>query len=365
MADWDVVVVGAVPLEGSRALGDWQMARALARHHHVLYVDPPVFPRTVLRTRDVRLLRAATRQLSDNLWVLRPLATPGGNRRWGSTFADWVVGTQVRHALRGRRSRRIVVTFDPKRGTLPFVSRDKLVYWRRDRLAASEATTHGEHIAHRDRQLMLRADLVTGVSQPLVDEALAVGAAAQLIANGCDFEHFSTPTPGPPDLPSNRPLIGFAGGVSWRLDQQLIGDIVRARPDWTFVFVGEVVTALPDYPNLHVVGPRPYSELPGWVQRFDVGIIPYRLSSFNIAAAPLKAYEYLASGVPVVATSMPALAGQHPYIRLSDNARGFLEAVEDALSAGPSPGHCQQVALDHDWSARVRLLETRVGALLS
>ena len=364
METWSVILVGGVPLQGRFSLGDWQLARALARRRPVLYVDPPLYPRTLLTQRDPRLLLGRRRTIGPNLEVVRPLSPPGANRPWGVRLGDRVIGSQIHRVQTRPDQPRVLLTFDPKRGVLPRVERDLLVYWRRDRLTHSANTAHPELVRQRDIELIQTADLVTGVSPPLVEEAEALGATSVLIPNGCDYAHFATPVPRPPGFPTTRPVIGFAGGVSWRIDIELLLGLADARPDWTLLLVGEEATAMPERRNIVRVGPQPYSELPGWLQGFDVGVVPYRLDGFNLAAAPLKVYEYLAAGVPVVSTALPAVRPLANLISTADTTASFIAAIEETLHDRADGEACRAVARENDWDARAALLDTHIEASL-
>lgn len=365
-----VLMIGGVPLQGSRALGDWQLARALAQRHRVLYIDPPLFPRTSLRRpqmlRSSRRRRSVDSPATVGLSAFQPLAPVGANRPWGADLGDRVIGRQVRQAASQLERPVVCIVFDPKRGTLDTVPRDALIYWRRDRLSSSANTRHPDHVLRRDAQLTRAADLVTGVSQPLVDEVTGVARRVALVANGCDYEHFATPAPRPTELVSvGRPVIGFAGGVSWRLDMDLLQGVARIRRDWTLLLAGEPAVRVPEEPNIRVMGAQPYEQLPGWVQGFDVGLIPYRTDAFNTAAAPLKLYEYLAAGVPVVSTPLPAVREQPPWVTTAEDARTTVAVIQDLLAARPEPEACQRIAKGNDWHARVRTLEGHIEQLLA
>lgn len=363
-SEWSVVLVGGVPVMGRHPLGDWQLARALAVRREILYVDPPLYPSTWVPGRDSGRKTPGLREIAPGLRAVRPIATPGANRHWGVKLGDQVIGRQVRHFSKKMARPRVLLSFDPKRGLLPSVTRDLLVYWRRDRLARSANTAWPELVRARDHALMEAADLVTGVSPPLVEEAAALGAPSELIPNGCDADHFGAPTPPPDGWPSTHPVIGFAGGVSWRLDVDLIRHIADARPDWTLLFVGEGAQQLPDRPNVLRVEAQPYDELPRWVQRFDVGMIPYRCDEFNLAASPLKVYEYLAAGVPVVSTALPAVTPVEGLVANCANAEEFVHAIDVMLAEAPSPQACRALGRANDWSARARRLESLIDARL-
>lgn len=363
----DILLVGRQPFGGRPPLGDWQMARALARHHRVLVVDPPV----VARGRSVRelrrLLTPRVARPARNISLLRPVALPGAARPRTAAASDRLLAQQIRAVSRTLFPRPpIVITFDPLRGTLDAVPRRHLVYWRKDRLAATRDERTAQWLGTRDDDLLRTADLVSCTARTLFDEASAVAAGKVVyIPNGCDTAHFRRPLPRPHGFPAgDGPVLGFIGGAFWRLDGALIEQIARARPGWTLLFVGDAGAPLPSLPNIRRVDYIAYEDVPAWMQHLDVGIIPYDMRlDFNHGSFPIKSLEYLAAGTPVVSTALPALEGMEPFVRRADDTTGFLERCELALSDGPDRAAAQAFVVDQDWSDRAERLTHELLAL--
>jgi glycosyltransferase involved in cell wall biosynthesis len=219
-----------------------------------------------------------------------------------------------------------------------------------------------------EAELCTRADLVVATSQTLCDERRRFNPHTYWIPNGADVEHFAQaaePAIELRDLP--RPVIGFVGGLSQWVDIQLIALLARQRPDWTFALVGPVgidVSPLNGLRNVRVLGPRPYVQLPAYLAGMDVGLIPFRAEPVTYHADPIKAYEYLAAGLPVVATDLPALRRMEHVMRLADTPETFLAQLEAAVAEGRDAHRVarQAEASRHSWSSRFcefeRLLET-------
>jgi glycosyltransferase involved in cell wall biosynthesis len=286
-----------------------------------------------------------------------------------AAVGDAIIGAQIQRACRRLfDSPPVLLVCSPARGALPRVARRLLVYWQRDRLAESEGARRPAHIARRHRELLDAAGLVTGVSPELVTDARrhlgTRSTPVALIPNGGDYEHFAKRRPRPAALPDAGPVVGFAGGLSWRVDAGLLAAVARDRPDWTVVVVGEGGLELATLPNLLAFGRQPYDELPAWVQAFDVGLVPYVVDRFNAASFPLKVFEYLAAGVPVVSTPLPALEGLAPHVRLADAAH-FAGAIDEALSQGPSAAACQAIAKANSWDERADQLEAAIADALA
>jgi glycosyltransferase involved in cell wall biosynthesis len=130
------------------------------------------------------------------------------------------------------------------------------------------------------------------------------------IPNGVDLTHYQTPqvllNRDIADLP--KPIIGYIGVVQDRVDIDLIKFLAKKNPTKSFAIVGPVwhesdAQSLKEVPNIHLLGYKSYAEAPMYIQQFDVGLIPHRASAFVVSTNPMKLYEYLACGKPVVATA--------------------------------------------------------------
>jgi len=355
LADYGFIVMCGMPFGGDVPWGDTQLARALARYHPVLVVDRPIPTRRLRRLADTVPHLAP---VGPRLTLLRYPGAPGSTRRGSARATDRAATIATNRAARSVLGpRRILVNFATGRGPLPGIGRDLSVYWRRD--AFREPS---QELLRRHARLIAESDLVTGVSAALVDGLDPERSA--VVANGADVNHFSTPAPRPDELGHGRPVIGFTGAVSWRFDTELLSELAKRRPDWTFVVVGDVRDGVaPQNPNVTVLGQRPYAELPGFTQHFDVGLIPYVDNPFNRASDPLKALEYLASGTPVVSTLIPSLHELAPMVRFASEPAEMIEQIEGLL-ANPDPAGCRSLAAAHHWDNRVRQLhELAIAAL--
>jgi glycosyltransferase involved in cell wall biosynthesis len=179
--------------------------------------------------------------------------------------------------------------------------------------------------------------------------------------------------PGPEDpaitaLP--HPRIVFTGAVvGTKLDLELLAAVARRRPDWAFALVGPVgagdpgtdVSALQGLPNVHLLGPRPYAGLPAVLRAADAALIPYAVNDLTRSVFPMKVYEYLAAGRPVVSTPLLSLEGVEG-LAFADEPASFVEAVEGALSQGDpdAPARRRRIAEAHSWERRL----DEIGALV-
>ena len=134
-----------------------------------------------------------------------------------------------------------------------------------------------------------------------------------LVEHGVDHEQLSRAVneelPIPLELASlPRPIFGFVGVVGEWVDLDLLAALARGRPDASIVIIGPVLVPhgpCADLPNVHWLGARDHGSLPGYLRLFDVGLIPFKHVPLTHNANPIKLYEYLAAGVPVVSTACP------------------------------------------------------------
>jgi glycosyltransferase involved in cell wall biosynthesis len=200
-----------------------------------------------------------------------------------------------------------------------------------------------------EAELVLEADRVVASAPDLVARADRMGRSAVLVPNAVNAGIFGVDLPPrPDDFPEAEVVIGYHGSLygDW-FDWSALSEVAKAFPEAAVVVIGDDKARRPEMPgNVHFLGLKPQSDLPAYLQRFDVGIVPFKVGETTHAVSPLKAYEYLASGVPVAAPPLRSLNG------LDGVATGDL--VSAVARAYQLPAIDRAAALSHhSWSARL------------
>lgn len=228
-------------------------------------------------------------------------------------------------------------------------------------------------IREAEDALLIRADLVFCTEPSLLERARAINPAARLMPNVADYRHFSDPAPGAASrtcaLLRSRPSprLVFSGHLaSHKVDLALLDRLAAANPSWSFILIGptwegdqrttDEVARLRHHRNVTLMGHVPYKDLPAHLHAADVLLVPYRDTAATQAVFPLKFFEYLATGKPVVASEMQSLRPYSGVVRLATGEASWTTAIQDALRQA-GEGAVQRHALARRQTWERRLLE--------
>jgi glycosyltransferase involved in cell wall biosynthesis len=362
------------------------MRRAAARGHQVLFVETSPFAARTAATALRRRSIAGIFRPEDRAGNIRRLVAPNiAPRGRASSTALHVNLRLLRRSLRraiAQLPRPVALwVYDPWTAELiGECGEDVSIYDCVDDYGSIEFYSDGARAlaAEGDALAARRADVVAATTTPLYERHRRHNVHTHLVPNVADFDHFAPARDRAltaPDVAALRgPVLGFVGNLMpAKVDLELLERVADERPDWTLLLVGPAtadaqatVERLARRPNVEWVGMRSYDEVPAYVAAFDVGLCPNRWNAYGASCFPLKLYEYLAAGKPVVVSGNPDLVGMEPDVRVARGAQGFIAAVELAL-ADQSPdavGRRAALAAENTWDSRVsRLLGLVSGAL--
>lgn len=239
-----------------------------------------------------------------------------------------------------------------------------------------------EAVVSAENNLLHAADVVFCSAAGLYEAKRAVARGpVHLVRNAADVEHFEPRSrPAPADVAElPRPVVGYVGALADWVDFGLIRGVALLRPEWSIVLIGPIfqgkttgdaraLEAVSGLPNVHLLGPRPYAEVPAYLEAFDVATIPFRLNGLTEDTNPIKVYEYLAAGVGVVSTPLPEIETL-PEVRVAADAETFVVACEDLARERHDPEVVSgwiATAEKNSWEARAdavwAVVEERLSA---
>ena len=193
--------------------------------------------------------------------------------------------------------------------------------------------------------------VVTANSVPLAERLRAdYGLDAVAIPNGVDLDAFDHPASAPGGLPEG-PFAVYVGVLQERVDVDLLC-AVAAGAGVPVVVAGPApptVAAALEQSGATVLGPIPHRQVPGLLRHAAVGLVPHHVNEFTTSMDPMKALEYLASGLPVVTTALPGMADLSPRVTVTSDTEAFVAAVRRAAGVARLEGHDPAVD-DRDWS---------------
>jgi glycosyltransferase involved in cell wall biosynthesis len=383
----DIVCVGFADWDTELWTNQHHLMSRLARENRVLFVESLGLRRPQLAGRDLaRIWRRLRRGLGpprevDGLYVLSPLVLPLHGSRVARALNARLLPALVRRAARRLGLQRPILWGYVPQAELLIGALDPslVVYHCVDDIAAQERIDTASFRASEARYAAL-ADLVLASAPALARRLRTISDNVLDAPNVADTERFSRALVQDPAHPPDQgmaalpaPRIVFTGAiVAIKLDIDLLVELARLRPSWSFALVGPVgpgdprtdVSALAAEPNIHLLGRRTYAQLPAVLRAADVGLIPYARNDLTESIFPMKVYEYLAAGLPVIATPLPAIASVAG-VRTASDAAGIVALIEQELAQDSPERRAarSRAAAANSWERRLQEVATAIARL--
>lgn len=370
-------VIHVVPYPwATRRGGRQNIALRLSRHFPSVFLDPPWHWRENWISPDQPAATVPEAETYANLTVLRPRVPNIYRPRWLSELLFRARLARARRHLRLAGCHRIVLfVWHPQfAAATRLTAHDVCVYYVNDEYSTDE----NFRILGEEEDLLRTADLVFVHSPELMRLKGCYNPNTMSSPNGVDFKAFAAECAEPEDLrPIPRPRVGYAGVIKRQLDWDLIEAVADRNPNLSFVFLGplgphpEIRAALDRLSardNVHFLGERKAADVPAYVTHFDVGIMPYSRTPYTDRIFPLKLNEYLASGLPIIATPIKSLESFSDVVELAETTEEWSRALTLMLAEDAHRLEAREfrreIARQYDWDVIVDRIAARLRTVL-
>ena len=306
---------------------------------------------------------------SEGVYVVSPLAIPGiGSSAIRAKVNTWLLDILVKTSTKKLRFRNALVwAYHPLIGScldMPQVSR--ALYHCVDDLSAVPGID-AEDFRQAEVKFIKQVNCCYVTAPNLLKKCIPYNSSTQYLANVVDIEHFSQAEGSKKECPIPlraipEPRIAYHGVLSdFKVDFSLLIECAQMRPNWSFVVIGEeregqrdpLVVKLRRLKNVYFLGYIPYKDMPSYLNNMNVGILPSLINQYTKSMFPMKFYEYIATGLPVVSTPLDFTKSVGAGLLISENAAGFVDALRVQLEKGRlSKKETEKIIGDNTWRAR-------------
>lgn len=385
----DIVIFSTADWDTKPWTNKQHTAKSLAkRGYRVLYVDStgirsPGANKADLRRILRRLLAglSGTRKVANNIYRCSPLVIPYRLGKWIDSLNRILLSVTLKMHMRVLGFKDAIAwIYNPAVATVIDNINPKLsIYHCVDDLSAIPGIAHAM-IKEQEQRLSRLVRLVFSTNPNLHDRWRRIKPhGAYYFPNVANYDHFkSARTISPPatelaQIP--KPRIGYIGTLSdYKVNFQLVMAVALKRPDWHWIIIGgeregqylPILEDLKKRPNVHLLGYREYDDLPGFMAGMDIAALPILDNAYTRSMFPMKFFEYLSAGLPVISTPLPALLEYKKAFRLVNNSEEFIETAEIILSGNlPDPSYCDRLARQHTWDQRLDAMLRHIEDKLS
>lgn len=389
-SDLDIIYFTLFPWDNAYSSVSLSFTREFAKNNRVFYINHPYSIKDFVKGWRQPMVKARRKNMLLNrmryetipgmpnvIAVQPPLTLPINWLEPGKIYDRWF---QFNNRIIVNTIRQVIQDYDIKNfvylncfnpyyaGALPKELGAKLsMYQCIDDMTEEEYTA--KHGARVEEEAMRDSDIAFVTSRNLLRLKKHLNPNTYVLHNAVDISIFEKalegPLPRPKELVGVKgKIIGFTGNINeYRLNYPLFKQIAEQHPDKTLALVGPLnsdcykVHGLDEMPNVILTGGKHISELPAFLQHFDVAIIPFLKNKLTASIYPLKINEYLAAGKPVVATNFSEdIRSFSDVVYLADSDESFVQTINKAILED-SPALVEKrvlTAKQNTWTERVK-----------
>lgn len=382
----DVIIFAGALFDSKLWTNRQQIATRLAeRGHRVIYVEPRQFWLTMLfgkfpgyKGRWRWFLRSRFPwHVQENLWVVSQFNLIPWSREigWISAFNHLLNAPCLSFLLFLKKFKNpAILIYDTEAAQyLPYFRNSRVVYDCVDDHRVQAGVNRNPLRVKLEEELIAKeAEAISVTTNILLERFRSLNKNVVLVPNAADINLFKNYLGVEPEDLKNipHPRIGTVGALDvYKVDFEMLARVATKHQEWHFVLVGPVdfvglnkeetkVSVLEKLPNVHFLGVKKTTDVPAYVHNFDVAIIPYVKSDYNDASFPLKFWEFMVSGKPIVASNLPTLSNYQYLFSLTRNEEEFERGIVASLQENEINNVARIAEAElHDWSKRVDAIE--------
>jgi glycosyltransferase involved in cell wall biosynthesis len=349
------------------------LMRRFAKKNRVLYINPfssdlLVANKSGITKRIARKLKSIVKLLKQpqkNLYIFSPIFLPFQGKRTIDALNNFLLRVQIKAVcsltgmsgpllwIENLRAADLLESFQPI-GTIFHIS---------DLFVEDEYVAHQEILRQREEKISKASDILICVSQGLYDAKSAHHNNVVYLPHGVDFELFREAAQKGECIEEltgvPKPIAGYFGTMTAYNDIELLLWCARNLPDVSFVFAGQITggdySELGKLNNVYLLGRMPYEKIPQLCACFDVCMLQWKMSRWIECCNPLKMFEYMASGKPIVSVPIKEAMQYSDIISIAHNKEQFAEAIRWELQ-NDTPERARkriEIAKNHSWDTHV------------
>ena len=344
-ADWDS------PIQTNKQYVSKELAKL---NYRILYIESLGIRKVKINKSDIkRIFKRLINNIffikrkSKNIWVMSPLLFPGATNKKIIFVNKILFNINLFISMKLLNFKNDYLwTYNPLTLLYLNVKRFKTSIYHAVDAIEHQPFMPKELIKIQEIKLSKNVDKIFVTSKNIMKKLQIYNANISYFGNVCDFEHFSKSLSIDIDeIPHDikrikKPIVGFIGSISeYKIDFKLIYEIANNLKNINFVFIGPIdetinrkkLNQLKTLKNIYFLGYREYKDLPYYCSYFDIGWLPLMHNSYTKSMFPIKFFEYLASGLPVVSTEIDSLKEFKQFIEMHDDIKNLSNSIIESL----------------------------------
>ena len=344
-----ILYCGIVPYDSIRQRPQW-LADALSERAPLLYLQPNA---SILRG---KLSGRGLERVGEQMAVLDLGSVLPLSGYWRvlnrANYRRVARGCQRAFDRLGWEPTVLLASFPKQIDLLPHFAELPIVYDVMDDYPEFFGRRESALLAGMHTELLKRADEVVTSSHYLAEQCQAQSTTNPVVIENAAAPIFFEEPERASDTRFARPCFGYIGALADWLDYEALIALARAYPQGSIVLAGPEHHSVPELPpNVQLLGQLPHAELPALLAQVDVGLVPFVVSDATQGVNPVKVYEYLASGLPVLATPCAELQRFEHGVRVAP-ASDWPRVAAELLQSLPPRAELREHVRNETWSQR-------------